>query len=310
MISHPNARWPDVRPGLSVLVPFLRDDPSELLGALEADNGEHIHRIEVIILDDGTNNKALTRKLQDLVDTSHLAICLLSSKDNLGRSKGRNLLVKQARGEHLLFIDADMLPDHPDFLRRWLTHIDSNAPAGTFGGFSVAQTSTAPEYAVHRSMALKSDCVPASIRSQQPEKHIFTSNLLIRKDVFLQNPFDENFQGWGWEDVEWAMRVAKTHPLTHIDNTATHLGLDTVSALMDKYRQSASNFARIARLHPEYVARYPSYRIAQKIRALGLATSVQIVAEGIAASSYLPVSLRGLALRFYRAALYAKALDQ
>lgn len=308
MILHPNARWPDVKPVLSVLVPFLRDDPTKLLLALEADQGEHIHRIEIIILDDGTNDVTLTRKLQGLVDRSHLATRLLSAKDNLGRSKGRNLLASQARGEYLLFIDADMLPDHADFLRSWLSHIDDHTPAATFGGFSVTQASTAPEYAVHRSMAQKSDCVPASVRSQQPEKHVFTSNLLIRKDVFLQNPFDEDFQGWGWEDVEWAMRVAKTHAITHIDNTATHLGLDTVPALMSKYRQSATNFARIACLHPQYVARYPSYRIAQKLKALRLATPVRTMAERIAVSSYMPVSVRGLALRFYRAALYAKAL--
>lgn len=308
MILHPNARWPDVKPCLSVLVPFLGDDPSVLLQALEAEKGDHTNRIEIIILDDGTNDLSLTRKLQGLVDTSQHAICLLSSTDNLGRSKGRNRLAAQARGSYLLFIDADMLPDHPDFLRFWLTHIDTQSPAATFGGFSVTQASTAPEYAVHRSMALRSDCVAAAIRKQQPEKHVFTSNLLIRKDVFLQNPFDENFQGWGWEDVEWAIRVTTTHPITHIDNTATHLGLDTVPALMSKYRQSAANFARIARLYPEYVAHYPSYRMAQMLKVLRLATPVRMIAERISAASYMPISIRGLALRFYRAALYARAM--
>lgn len=308
MILHANARWPDVKPCLSVLVPFLGDDPSPLLQALEAEKGDHTNRVEIIILDDGTNDPSLTRKLQDLVDTSHHAICLLSSPNNLGRSKGRNLLAAQARGSNLLFIDADMLPDHPDFLRFWLAHIDTQSPAASFGGFSVIQASSAPEYAVHRSMALRSDCLPASIRSQHPEKHVFTSNLLIRRAVFLKNSFDEDFQGWGWEDVEWAMRVTNAHTITHIDNTATHLGLDTVPALMSKYRQSAANFARIAHLHPEYVARYPSYRIAKILRVLHLATLVRMTAEPVAAASFLPASIRGITLRLYRAALYAKAL--
>ena len=59
-----------------------------------------------------------------------------------------------------------------------------------------------------------------------PEKYVFTSNLLIRRDVFDAEPFDAGFVGWGWEDVEWGMRVSRRHPIAHIDNPATHLGLD------------------------------------------------------------------------------------
>lgn len=308
MIYHPNPRWPDVKPTLSVLIPFLRDDPSDLLMALEAEKGDHTNRFEIILLDDGTNNESLTRKLTGLVDTSRHAICLLSAYENLGRARGRNLLADQARGRYLLFLDADMVPDHPDFLRSWLAHIDAEKPAATFGGFSVEQASKAADYVVHRSMAMKSDCVPAKLRKQQPEKHVFTSNLLVRKDVFRQHPFDGQFQGWGWEDVEWAMRVTSDHAISHIDNTATHLGLDTVSGLMTKYRQSAPNFVRTARLHPDFVAQYPSYRIARKIRAMRLSKPVRYLASLVATSTFVPVALRGLALRFYRAALYAEAL--
>ena len=66
----------------------------------------------------------------------------------------------QARGAHLLFLDSDMLPDTPDFLERWTAVADSGA-AVAFGGFTLDQTPPRPEHALHRAMALKSDCTPA-----------------------------------------------------------------------------------------------------------------------------------------------------
>ena len=151
---------------------------------------------------------------------------LVSSRVNLGRAKGRNRLARFARGGWLLFLDADMAPDSPEFLKVYLDLIAAHAPAVAFGGFSLDQAPDKAEHALHRRMALASDCASAEVRRDHPEKHVFTSNLLVRRDVFAAQPFDESFAGWGWEDVEWAMRVARHHWITHIDNTATHLGLD------------------------------------------------------------------------------------
>ena len=97
-------------------------------------------------------------------------------------------------------------------------------------------------------------------RARAPEKYVYTSNLLVRRDVFEAEAFDGAFTGWGWEDVEWAMRVSRRWPVLHIDNPATHMGLDTVEQLAGKYEQSAGNFARVVARHPDVVSTYPSYR--------------------------------------------------
>jgi hypothetical protein len=120
-----------------------------------------------------------------------------------------------------------MLPDPPDFLSRWAALAEGENSPVAFGGFTLDQTPLRPEHAVHRAMALKGDCTAAPERAREPEKHVFTSNLLVRRDVFEAIDFDEGFTGWGWEDVEWAMRVGQLYPILHIDNSASHLGLDT-----------------------------------------------------------------------------------
>lgn len=308
MIHHANTSWADVRPRLSILVPFLRDDPSPLLRKLANERGDPLSQVELLLLDDGTNDPVLTARLIAAIHTLPMAASLLTLSANIGRAGGRNLMTRRARGDYLLFLDADMLPDRDSFLDQWLNVVTKEAPSVVFGGFSLEQAPTDERYAVHRAMASKSDCLMAAVRSAQPEKYVFTSNLLVKSEVFARNMFDEDFTGWGWEDVEWAIRICEQHPILHRDIPATHLGLDTVAQLMEKYRQSADNFARIVARHPAFVAGYPSFRVAKFIRALSLQKPVIQLAAGIARSEFIPARLRALSLRFYRAALYAQAL--
>lgn len=303
-----NPAWAEARPGLSVLIPFLRDDPGALLSMLETEAQGLDGAVEVVLLDDGTGDPDLTARLTAQILSLRLPARLISLAVNEGRSRGRNRLAQAARGASLLFLDSDMRPDGPDFLHSWADLVRRDDPAVAFGGFSLLQAPDDPPFAVHRAMALRSDCAPCAQRALQPEKHVFTSNLLVRRDVFEAEAFDDGFSGWGWEDVEWAMRVSRRFPIRHIDNPATHMGLDTVAALAAKYEQSAPNFARVAARHPDILAAYPSYRAARllaRVPGLGLARPWM---KRVAAAGWLPVPARAFALRLYRAALYAEAV--
>jgi hypothetical protein len=216
-------------------------------------------------------------------------------------------LADASRAPYLLFLDADMLPDAPDFLDRWLA-LAGERPAAAFGGFSLDQAPRLPAYAVHRRMALSSDCAPLERRRRTPEKYVFTSNLLIRRDVFEEIPFDVGFSGWGWEDLEWAARVSRRHEILHVDIPATHLGLDPASVMAAKYEQSVANFARLAGSHPDMVRDYPLYRAARILKAAPLRRLWRPWLKTLALAEAAPVALRAFALKLYRAALYAEAI--
>lgn len=305
---HDNAAWAGAQPKLSVLIPFLRDDPTALLAALDGEGAKLAGQAELVLLDDGTVDGGLTVRLVAQLAAIALPVRLITLHSNLGRAKGRNLLAANARGGHLLFLDSDMLPDTTTFLATYLDLIAGEDPAVAFGGFSLDQTPRTREHALHRAMALRSDCMPVSVRQEAPEKHVFTSNLLVRRDVFEAEAFDEGFVGWGWEDVEWAMRVLRRWPIIHLENTATHLGLDRASVMAAKYEQSAANFARVVASHHEVVSTYPSYRVAKALRHLPLRPLWRPPLKAFAISNLFPVGMRAFAMRLYRAALYAEAV--
>jgi len=299
-----NSAWAGAAPRLSVLIPFFRDDPSRLLAALDRSGVP----AEIVVLDDGSRDAALAARVADAVRGLALPACFLRLAANEGRAAGRNRLAAEARGRHLLFLDADMLPDSVDFLARWLELIATEDPPVAFGGFSLDQTPHSPATAVCRALSLKSDCMPVEARRKSPEKYVFTSNLLIRRDIFEAEPFDSGFVGWGWEDVEWGMRVSRRHPIAHIDNPATHLGLAPAAAMAAKFEQSAANFARVVAAHGDIVRAYPSYRVAKALKRAPLRGLWRPLLKAFALVDALPAGPRAFALRLYRAALYAEAV--
>ena len=294
-----------VRPKLSVLIPFYRESPVALLRGLTILNPQSV---EIVLLDDGSRLPEVTAEVEAYMKSSPMAVELITLVDNEGRARGRNRLTSAARGDYFLFLDADMLPDSPAFLDRWLYQLETSLPAVVFGGFSLHQAPRDRAFTIHKLMAGHSDCLDAEHRRQHPEKYVFTSNLLVRRDVFEAEGFDSEFTGWGWEDVEWAMRVASRYPVDHIDNTATHMGLDTAANLARKYEQSVPNFARVVSKHFDVISHYPSYRVARMLKRVPLVSAMRGVLKALALAPVLPARTRAFSLRLYRAALYAQVV--
>ncbi len=294
-----------VTPRLSVLIPFYKESPVELLRGLTIRDP---HSVEIVLLDDGSAMPEITAGIEAFMATCPMAIELITLVDNEGRARGRNRLTSAARGEYFLFLDADMLPDSSDFLDQWLHQVETGLPAVVFGGFSLHQAPRSRAFDIHKLMAGHSDCLDAEQRRKHPEKYVFTSNLLVRRDVFEAEGFDSGFTGWGWEDVEWAMRVASRYPVEHIDNTATHMGLDTVANLTRKYEQSVPNFARVVSKHFDVVSAYPSYRVARMLKRVPAIGAARGLLKAAALTPVLPARARAFSLRLYRAALYAKVV--
>ncbi len=295
-------------PALSILTPVFRHDPTPIEQSLAAAAGPDRARLEWVILDDGSADPVLTARLEALAAQTALTVRLIVLPQNAGRAAARNRLIAEARARHVLFLDADMVPDEPGFAGRWLALIDGEAPPAAFGGFSVTQAPDLKATALHRFMSARSDCRNAEDRARDPAQFTATSNLLVRRDVLAATPFDEGFVGWGWEDVDWALRASRFGPIRHIDNPATHAGLDSVETLLRKFGEAGPNYARLAGKHPEAVTRFASWRAAQAIRHIPGHKAARPALAFLARDPWglTPMLARHAALKLYRTSIYAE----
>jgi hypothetical protein len=306
------ARASSAPPRLSILVPFYRDNPAAFIAALAA-SPIGAEQVELIALDDGNGRADLAATVMDAMATAPFACTLIVRGANGGRAAARNRLLTQARGGYVLFADADMALVDRWFLPRWLRVIEKDAPAVAFGGFQVDPNPDDRSTALHAYTSARSDCLPAALRARRPAQTLTTSNLLVRRDVLNVFAFDSGFRGWGYEDSEWAFRVASRHPILHIDNPLRHLGLDSADALIEKYASCGGNFLRLVAAHPQAADDFAALRLARLMARMSaplgaIAASARWLARDPARIT--PLVIRAMALKLMRAAVIAQALPQ
>lgn len=293
---------------LTILIPTYHDDASALVHALGKCAGAH--RVRLVIYDDGSHDQVLeARLIQALLAFPGTARVMIADV-NVGRSKARNILLSDAETDWVIFLDADMLPDDHLFLARYFDAVrQSTSPAVYCGGFSLKRAEVTDACKLHAAQSLASETISVAERNLAPGRYIFTSNLLVHKAVLHAVAFDGGYKGWGWEDVDWGLSVEQRYPVRHIDNSATHLGLDTDDALIAKYAGSGDNFARLAQRHPSASLTMPLYRVAKRLRCAGpAAIALQATCAWTAKSAILPTRVRLGALKLMRAAAYARSI--
>lgn len=286
---------------LTICIPSFRHTAVRLVRDLGALPGAD--QVALVIYDDGSGDPALNDAHAGAIDGYPGPARLVMAADNRGRSHARNRLVSEAATDWVLLLDADMLPDDDQFLVRYLSAISqSKGPELVAGGFSLNQVSPASDQRLHAAQARQSDCLQADLRNRAPGRYVFTSNILVHRSILDIVPFDDEFTGWGWEDVDWGLRVAAIYPVRHIDNTATHMGLEPDDRLLQKFGTSGHNFARLVSKHPAEAEAMPLMRAARRVKGIPL---VQPVARSVAASRWLPDAIRVFALKLYRASAYS-----
>ena len=290
-------------PTLSVLIPFYRDNPSDLISALSSMSGD---AIEVLVYDDGTQDPELSRNVSAAIKSCACMATLFTAHENRGRAFGRNYLFDVARADWVLFLDADMMPMSEAFLDNYTALIKADAADVIFGGFKVREEKGEPTRELHRLMSISSDCAPAAERQLLGPKNVASSNLCVRKTVLQAEPFDNGFKGWGWEDSEWAARISQTYRLIHAENAALHLGLETTDTLLRRFKTSGPNYMRFTARHPQLAQSLPLHRWVERLRKTPGHGLIRPALKLLVKLGFLPSNLRINALKLWRASWYAE----
>lgn len=234
---------------LSILVPVYNWDVRALLEILhnQAEELPERYGIEIIAVDDGSDKKYDIRPF-----IAQLPLINYEKREsNEGRVAIRNHLISRAKGEFILLLDGDMLPDHETFLLNYIELAESGCDIIS-GGISYKQhTERKENYSFYYYKSAKTEAISAKLRRRNPWRYVFTSNIVVRRTITESVPFDPRFTGYGFEDIEWALRLADSYGITHIDNCCSHMGVMSKRQTFSRMRDSIDNFALLLSLHPQ-----------------------------------------------------------
>ena len=145
----------------------------------------------------------------------------------------RNFLAQTAQYEFLLLIDSDMSVVSESFIQNYLA---AECQTVVDGGIIVCGDPVELQGNL-RYLYEKAEEPhhTATERQRSPHQHIHTANLLIRRDLMLQYPFDNRFRHYGYEDVLLGKTLHQHHvPILHIDNPLGMCTFETNAAFVAK----------------------------------------------------------------------------
>ena len=217
-------------------------------------------RYEILVADDGSTDTNTVQK-NKTIDTLPCCHYLVRS-ENAGRAAIRNFLVQQAQYAYLLFIDSDMTVISDQYISRYL---DSSCDTVITGGVTIhgdeAHLKGNLRYRYEKAAEANHT---APERQKAPYQHLRTDNLLVRRDLMLQYPFDERLRYYGYEDVLLGKTFRQQHiNIEHIDNPIgfctfednaeflekTEEGLRTLSQFRDDLRGYSRLLTLIGNIH-------------------------------------------------------------
>ena len=204
---------------------------------------------ELIAVDDGSNPP-----LAALFDSLALppSFRSIARRANGGRGAALNTGLDHARGDVVILCDSDIIPtpgfvqDHLKFHQQSgdprataLGQLDWGVDAGLWGGW----------------MGARSNPRLRSGTGEVDWTRWFTDNWSLRRQLLAQGElrFDETFHAWGWEELEFALRlIARGARNTRIEGgRGLHLKPSTCAGMRASYRRSVPNLLHLAARHPE-----------------------------------------------------------
>lgn len=206
---------------------------------------------EILIIDDASEhfepvNKAVCQR--------HTYIAL---PENIGRARIRNLFLKYARYEYLLFLDCDVFIDSPLFLSNYVFSLHQK-PSVVCGGLLYGTERPSRQKRLRWRNGRIRESQPVAVRQKNPSQSFMTSNFLIRKTVFEAYNFDKRLVDYGHEDTLFG-HLLKTNNIviTHIDNPVLITNLDHNQDYLNKTEAAVINLIHIlnyTNYDPEFIA--------------------------------------------------------
>ena len=170
-----------------------------------------------------------------------------------GRAMARNAGIEAARGEIVLFTDADIIPSE-DLLERHLVHHRPREAVAVIG--MELQIGSLAEYERLRARPDLRRPLHPKTRKRLTWLYFLTGNASVRKvDLDRVGRFDVDFTGYGHEDLELGFRLERAGVTIRYEPLAVNYHWHPVphAEQKEKMRLAGRSTVRFYRKHPTWV---------------------------------------------------------
>ena len=142
-------------------------------------------------------------------------------QENKGKAAARNVGVKLSRGSYIIITDGDMIPE-PDFVQAHLNAHEASEKLQCFEG--LAYNLDKLEWPIKTAELFPQVGKNPKHLSKLGWYYFLTGNLSIPKSLFDElGGFNEEFKGYGWEDLELGYRLSlKKVPLKYLKTAVNY----------------------------------------------------------------------------------------
>lgn len=226
---------------LSILLPVYNYNVYPLVLELYKQCLESKIVFEILCQDDASNIVNTENQKVNRVENCSFLI----NNSNLGRGKNRNFLGEKAKFEWLLIMDCDTFPIENNYIRKYISQINQTEKV-VFGGIEYQKEKPANDQLLRWFYGNARESLSVEKRNTNPNGNALTSNILIQKQLFISNKFDESITKYGYEDLVFLSDLKKKGILVkHINNPTYHLGLETSQQFLDKTKTALENLKSI-----------------------------------------------------------------
>jgi len=224
---------------ITICIPVYNFDVTSLVNVLSSQAKSLSVQYEFIIIDDCSENFTIINK----------SVCekytYIELSENIGRARIRNLFLKYAKYEYLLFLDCDSLIGRTNFLLKYI-EIIKDAPSVVCGGRVYDTNRPKREKMLSWKYGILRESQPCSIRREFPNKSFMTNNFLINRKILDEIKFDERIVKYGHEDTLFGLSLKKENIIiTHIDNPVINGDVELNSEYLNKTREGVINLINI-----------------------------------------------------------------
>lgn len=240
-------------PDISVVIPTYNrlDTLKHVLPTLLAQDLPH-ERFELLVCDSRSSDG--TAEYLAVVSGEHPNVRHLPG-DYSGRAAARNAGIRAARGEIVLFNDSDILAS-PDLLR---VHLERHRECREIAvvGWEV-QVKDLEDYARKRDRPDERGHLHPASRKRLSWLYFLTGNASVRRsDLLAAGCFDEDFTGYGHEDLELGYRLQKAGIDIVYEPRAVNYHCQDVGHddQKEKMKLAGRSTVRFYRKHPDFAVK-------------------------------------------------------